>query len=514
MPAKVASQPSLVRLSTVSTEPTTDRGWIRYHPRYESFLKKCGLRSAIDALDYPGEVVCGHPDRHVVRAELRSGGARRTVYIKREHLVPRKTSWRSWRAGFGWVSKCEREAAILDQLEQGSHPAPQWLAVGRDHQGRAFLIIDEVTDAPDLRQFLAEVDLTREDRELLAEKLGQAIAELHEAGFATPELSAKHLLLHRRTFRMTIIDWQSAPRPQKVDLRDRIRSLAMLDATLRTDLASDRERLRFLRTYLRCCGISRTAPIARELRAESQRLANRSSIRDQRTPASDAPSQRLVWLAGEAVCVIPELVADWPHPAESSPFYLTPYERTLPHPDEEWVTFASGQRGLLTRFSTWDPLGRRLARLREKPWRSPAARLSRILFHLQRHGIPGPKLLAFGQRLVTTSQAESFLVEAPLPGSAPLPTTLEPTLAMALGRRLRSLHEVGLRVIPEQLDRAFVVLPNNEVGIASSRCLTLHRRVSDRARQQDCRRLAARFGALTEIVAGYDERIPGGRPTA
>ena len=241
----------------------------------------------------------------------------------------------------------------------------------------------------DLRTVLGDTKMSPEDRRRLAERAGRAVADLHRAGFGTPELAAKHLFANSATEAVSLVDWQSAGEPGPVSDADRARQLAGLDASLAADLASPRERLRFVRAYLRAV---RPAPrfgaFVRTVAEQAVRLRGRSSARDQRLP----PAPRLVWLAGEQVCVIPELADLWPVPAVCPPFYLD-----SPTP-EEWVTFSNGRRALLTRFSTFDPLGRMAAAVRERPWRSPAATAARVLFHLHRHGVPAPNLLAFGQR--------------------------------------------------------------------------------------------------------------------
>jgi tRNA A-37 threonylcarbamoyl transferase component Bud32 len=395
------------------------RVWIVFHPRYERFLRRCGVVSPEAALDLPGEVVCGHPDRHVARVEL---GAGRVVYLKREHAVGVRVRLRNARAGFGWVSRCEREAATLQRLEAAGLPGPQWLAYGADGAGRAFLIVDELP-AVELRAFLSDTGVSAFDRRQLAERAGRAVADLHDAGFGTPELAAKHLFVDPASLAVTLLDWQSSG---PLADADRPRQLAGLHATLSADLAGPRLRLRFLRAYL---GGRKAAGMARAVMAHADRIRDRSSVRDQRRPA---PAQRLVWLAGEAVCVVPELVPDWPTPPTAAPFYDAP-------PGEEWVTFPDGRRALLVRYRTVDPLGRLAAVLREKPWRSPAARAARVLFHLERHGVPGPKLLAFGQRLTGPAAAESFVLYEP-PTALPLPNLRE------CGRVLRTLHDAGCRL--------------------------------------------------------------------
>ena len=149
------------------------------------------------------------------------------------------------------------------------------------------------------------------------------------------------------------------------------------------------------------------------LRAAARHSARRS-VRDQLQP--EAAPQRLVWLAGEAVCAVPAVAAVWPRPAIAPPFYGFGPDGT------SRVRFA-GRDAVLLRGRTSAPLGRFRAWLRAAPWRSPGVTAGRVLFHLARYGVPAPRLLAFGQRFVTATSAEWFaLYEAP-PTSLLQPTS-------------------------------------------------------------------------------------------
>ncbi len=460
------------------------RSGIAFHPRYERFLKRCGIASATAALDLRGEIVCGHPDRHVARVELGAGPSRRVVYLKREHVVGLRTRFRNWRAGFGWVSRSEREAITLRRLEAAGLPGPQWLAYGTDGAGRAFLIVDELAGMSDLRAVLADSGLSLTDRRQLADRAGQEVADLHAAGFGTPELAAKHLFASPAAGTVSLVDWQSAGGPGPVADADRVRQLAQLDASLAADLATPRERLRFVRAYLRQ---RRFAAFVRAIHAQSARLRGRSSSRDQRLP----PAPRLVWLAGEQVCVVPELADHWPVPAVCPPFYLDSPTA------EEWVTFPDGRRTLLTRFSTFDPAGRLVAAFRERPWRSPAATAARVLFHLYRHGVPAPRLLAFGQRVRSAARADSFLLCEPVPAAVPVAVRLAqlPTdrrarwdLLRNCGDTLRRLHEAGCRTARSR-EPDLVASANGTVAVESPSAIRLVKRMAARGRAADLRRL-------------------------
>jgi tRNA A-37 threonylcarbamoyl transferase component Bud32 len=492
-----------------------------FHPRYERFLRRVGVTSAEAALDLRGEIVCGHPDRHVARVELGEGPSRRVVYLKREHVVGLRTRLRSRLAGYGWASRSEREAATLRRLEAAGLPGPQWLAYGEDGAGRAFLIVDELGGMDDLRAVLGDTGLSSPDRRRLAELVGRAVAELHEAGFGTPELAAKHLFVNPATGDVSLVDWQSAPRAGMESMAARFRQLAGLHASLADELASPRERLRFLRAYLRTAHQSlcppgrakpKFGPFARVVASLSGPLRGRSSARDQRLP----PAPRLVWLAGEQVCVVPEMAEHWPSTAVSPPFYLdAPADR--PPVSEEWVTFPDGRRALLTRFTTVDPLGRLTAAVRERPWRSPAATAARVLFHLRRHGVPAPNLLAFGQRLRFLGRADSFLLCEPVAAAVPVAVRLAQlpgdcharwNMLHRCGETLRRLHDAGCRTVPAR-EPVLVASAAGLVAVACPSAVRLTKRVTARDRAADLRRfLRAELPGLdradrARVVRGY-----------
>jgi tRNA A-37 threonylcarbamoyl transferase component Bud32 len=379
-------------------------GWIEFHPHFRERLAARGLLTAESLLALPGEIVSGHPDRHVVRVDWPGFSG----YLKRQHYFGWRERLKQRIAGFGWSSRSVREARLLRELEKEGFACPQWVAVGEDGNGRAFLLVEELRDSVNLRDLLSDSSLTPHDRSRLAERLGQAVAELHAAGFSTPDLTAKHVFVSPETFAITLIDWQSArrtPEAQRAgkgaalpwDARRAAGALAALDASLSDALADRRVRLRCLWAYARVQRRSRTAiprfsELARLVSAHSQRARQRRSIRDQRqTPVTGA--QRLVWVSGEAVCAIPEIAATWPKPAVAPPFYSnesneSPIRLQLP----------DGRVAELIRGRSFAPFERLVAAIRGKSWRSPGVKLGRVLFHLQRYGIPAPQLYAFGQK--------------------------------------------------------------------------------------------------------------------
>ena len=471
------NSPIIGTSGTISGSPNPDTGgWVEINRLFASGFAALGLDSASSFLDLPGEIVSGHPDRHVVRVEL--PGFPAAFYLKRQHAVTRREKLRNWRAGFGWISRCEREASILMQLAAINLPCPRWAAVGVESNGRSFLLVEELAGAVDLRQLLSDASLSSVGRASFAKHLGRLIGLYHDMGFTTPELAVKHVLIAQRPgshsipqerriegssrtdreihvptkysrsnpFAIALIDWQTSRRVPLVTPRDRVRSLAALHASLAEPLASPRERLRVLWKATRSArqtGLlaSSFAEIARLVIAEASHIAERRSIRDQRKPANHV-TQRLVWVAGEAVCAVPDVAAIWPKPAIASPFYGG-------EPGSFIVQLLNGSKAVLVRGRSFAPFGRFKAWLRGRSWRSPGVTLGRLMFQLERYGIPAPRLLAFGQRVTGWTTAEWFALHTPV--ADPIGNSPDASTAEAIGRMLRQLHDAGCTVAENPL---------------------------------------------------------------
>ena len=117
------------------------RGFVEVHPRYRTLLREHHLTDVEHFLALSGVIVSGHAERHVSRLQLRDDGRPFTAYLKREQRVSWKVRLTSALAGFGLVSRSVREARILQALQREDIGCPEWLAVGEDAHGRAFLLV-------------------------------------------------------------------------------------------------------------------------------------------------------------------------------------------------------------------------------------------------------------------------------------------------------------------------------------------------------------------------------------
>jgi tRNA A-37 threonylcarbamoyl transferase component Bud32 len=371
-------------------------GWVVVHPRYRRRFDRRGLFTAADFLDLPGDIVNGHADRHVVRVVFGRGLSRLECYLKREHRVRWRERLRNLGDGFGWTSKSEREVRILSELRELAVRVPRWLAYGEDSRGRAFLLILGVPEAVDLRTFLYG-DCSAERRRILARRIGAMLARIHATGFNCPDLSSKHVLVRPRNLAPVAIDWQRAVRSLRVRWAIRARELATLNATLAADLATPRERLICLRSYLRRAlgGKPDVRYWARHIIHQSSRLLSRRTIRDLRRPPLATGGQRLRWIDGERLVITRPI---WRATRGRLPDWLIAAARARVTEARETSLRWRGREVILRQFPPAGPLRRWWNWLRGKHEVAAGPRQGGLLFRLERCRVPGPRPLAFGQR--------------------------------------------------------------------------------------------------------------------
>jgi tRNA A-37 threonylcarbamoyl transferase component Bud32 len=387
--------------------------FIEINPDYRTVLERHGLVSAAAILALPGVIVCGHPDRHVVRVQI---GAIPAI-LKREHRTRWKDRLHNAWAGFGLISKSYREWKTLLALEPAAVGCPERIAVGEDDEGRAFLLLRTASNAVDLRVYLhSRQAMPPRARRRFALRLGAALARMHNAGFDHPDLYSKHVLVNLADQSFCFLDWQRSRSAHPVSWQERWRDLAALDATLGDQLITVSERLACLRAYLRESRRSAAMPEAKVLRCafeihrREQQLLKQRRVREDRQPPLTTGAQSLVWRDGEALCVTPALEAclagqtpDWlllgKLPAQPAALLL-----------RDTICLPSGQEAILVRRRATSYLRGFWNWLRRRPGRSPELRQSSLLFRLQRAGVAVPRLLAFGQRQVVPWRVESFLL--------------------------------------------------------------------------------------------------------
>ncbi len=436
------------------------------NPRFRSFLSLQGLEKADDFLRLSGVIYCGHPDRHVARLTLGQGADAVPVFLKKEHRVRWRDRLANFWAGFGFVSKSWRERAMDQWLNKAGIDSPEVLAAG-EKDGRAFFLVREVPGAVELRSFL-EQNADPAIRRRLARKLGKDLARMHAAGIDHPDLVSKHVLVQAETMGLWFLDWQRSRRPRRLSWACRCRDLAALDATLADNLATDRERLICLQSYLgirqRAAGFIPAGPaginpaarceltnIGRKIRHHANVLLKKRYIRELRQPGLPPGQQNLIWLDGEAVCLTREFREEI---HERLPAWLDLFKKAARPgaPVHRRLVPLPGERaGRLIRRRQSRPWRWLWHCLRGRAWVSPELEQAATLFRLERYGLSLPRLLAVGQRRHRPWKTDSFILIEPVASR----TRLVEWLACRQGR---ALTKAELRQLRQVLQQAGAVL--------------------------------------------------------
>jgi tRNA A-37 threonylcarbamoyl transferase component Bud32 len=429
------------------------------NPRYRDMLKRHGLDGFDRLQALPAVIVSGHPDRHAAQVTVGAGPDALGAFVKREHRVSWKTRLANARAGFGWVSRSLREYRVLEALRAAGVGCPEPIAAGEDGQGRAFLMLRELTGTLDLRAFLRDRLAGRpHERRPFARHLGEALAQLHDAGFDHPDLYSKHVLVDLFTNRFLFLDWQRSRKQGHVTWQRRWHDLAALDATLPAELASPRDRLLCLRAYLRAAAQTRVPRFFIKkavfyIQRLSRRLQRKRRIRELCRPALARGAQNLIWLKGEALCVtrafrdeVRGRIPDWLQAPAPDPRPRNQVRQAV-------VSLPQTPRARLVRRWADHPVRWLWACLRRRPLTSPELEQAGTLFRLQRFGVVTPRLLAVGQHHPRPWRTESFLLTAAPAGATPLAAWLAAQAGRPLWTSERKQRRRRLREAADVLRR-------------------------------------------------------------
>jgi tRNA A-37 threonylcarbamoyl transferase component Bud32 len=490
----------------------TARAYLRVNPRFLPLMQHLGLTSPRAILSLPAVIVSGHPDRNVSRVTLGAGQGAVNAFLKREHRVRFPQRILNFFSGFGPVSLSQREADTLDRLRRAEKGCPEWIAVGADGRGRAFLLVEEISGCVDLRRFLSDWTGSAPVRHRFAKQLGETLARLHESGFVHRDLYAKHILVQAESHALHFLDWQRSPRRHRISPRERWHDLAALDATLAEELADPRERLLCLHAYCKSADIRGIASVQAltAIRKQRRLLLQRRHIREARQLPEATKKQELIWLDGEALCITPDYFQNWNGKLPSA-------DQPPPRGDHvrrDGVLLSQGENAFLTRrrsnrFFAW-----MLTWFGANPLVAPEVRHAGLLFRLQRYGVRTARLLAFGQRPSWPWRIESFLLTESPADARGLLNELDDfraarrkrtTLLREAGVTLQRLHSAGCFLRDDVcIEDDFLTVHEStedatsepQLGVTLSRvdCLRLHRRPTQALAARDLATLCRRAG--------------------
>jgi hypothetical protein len=251
--------------------------------------------------------------------------------------------------------------------------------------------------------------------------IGIWIARLVRAGIENPDLTAKHVCFHGIGTDPIFLDWQNVIRRSANDLAAGNRMLARLGVTLPGGIITNRLLLTLLMGYRReLRGVVPTLPRMSEqirlVQSLQDRFRRKRAIRHQLAERPHRAEQRLIWLDGEAMCVIPEAVS-----LLQSPEMQRECTTIAPN-DARLLRLADGRLLLRVRERIRFSWGKLIADLRGRIWRMPVMREARWHFAQERAGQRMPRLLAFGQRL-SHFGGQGFLLLEVEPALTPSPTS-------------------------------------------------------------------------------------------
>jgi tRNA A-37 threonylcarbamoyl transferase component Bud32 len=379
-------------------------GFVEINPAY----RHLGLAAAEDFLALPGLIISGHPDRNVARVELFCGAGSFPAILKREHRVLWRTRLRNACDGFGLVSRSSREAAVLRHLAASGVGCAEWMAHGEDGRGRAFLLLRELPETVELREYLQQQrGQHRRQRLSFARRLGEALANLHNAGVDQPDLYPKHVRVRPRDESIAFLDFQRSRLRGRLNAKQRTRDLAALDASLSEALATDGERLACLQSYRDSCGWNGAASA---IRAMAARLLRYRHVRAERRLSPPKCDEGVFWIDGERFCVTSGF---WAAMGDERHTWIELFRDALRF--ETWggrrlLHLPGGGRATLQTGTRTRPLTWLWNRLRGRPLISAEVRRAGQLFIRQVRGEAGPRLLAFGQSHSAPWRTESFLL--------------------------------------------------------------------------------------------------------
>ncbi len=219
--------------------------------RYLPLLEQLGL-VGMDQI----KSACGHlvkdqrGKRDVIR--LLAGGC--TFYLKRVWKPKFKHGVEALLTQGRVRSQCGIEWDNLKLLRRHRFRTPELVAYGEEiirlRERFSFILTRAAPGDMDLRDFVEQERDPRRRRAVLT-ALAKKVRRFHNAGFATPDLFARHLFIEWQGDQpyFTMIDLQRLDRRRRIGDRLRARDLAALNSSLPNHLVTPAERVRFLELY-------------------------------------------------------------------------------------------------------------------------------------------------------------------------------------------------------------------------------------------------------------------------
>ncbi|MEA3366643.1 MAG: lipopolysaccharide kinase InaA family protein [Planctomycetota bacterium] len=254
------------------------------HPDYRALLAAAGL-DTFDALFAAagGHRLDGHGSRSVSRLEV-PGGEGVGLYVKRYWDREARATWTDLLRFRLPAVPARREYDTAGRLLEAGIEVARPVAWGRraGPEGDRSLVAFREVEGPSLARWLSEHDepaasgVAARRRHAIARTVGRAVRNLHRAGFAWPDLYAKHVYLVGKDPDRPRVVFIDVARVRRRLPGRRVRDLAALYVSAGAHPLRRTDAVRFLRAYLgrRVAG-ARGRRLIRAVRRRADRIPRR-----------------------------------------------------------------------------------------------------------------------------------------------------------------------------------------------------------------------------------------------
>lgn len=419
---------------------------------------------SIFARDDVDVIATGNRGRDTVRAATSTPDETQTIYIKRERRIALKDLVRHLFSFGGWWTKARAEFRILQRLQEFGVDCPRPIACLQQGviRPRGCLLLADLGDFQQLPQFLSSgmPHADGVERARFFRLLGGQIAMLHAAGVTQPDLYANHILvaINGDEWRYAFIDFQRSRICRVVSLRQRVRDLAALMATLSERLVDQHERQVLLDHYIELSALVDEGPqLISGIKERVQRLLRRRKIWEIRE--TDTVEQRdmthIQTESGESLWVDREYLSALEKAS------LTTFRQVMETTQgtclrtlkdrENWKLELHGphekpRAAYLKKHHVRDAGSWLRAKLGARSITNAGAVEARNVERLRRAGIPAMQVIAYGEKLHATGLSESFVLTEDLAGYSQLDDFLQERFSVRKAG-CRNQESVDLRTL-------------------------------------------------------------------
>ncbi len=223
--------------------------------KYHDLLRQLGLDTIEGVKKFQGKMVKDRGGRRDIQKVIlpHGNGSDTVLFLKRnwqphkkdglKSLLTRGEVWSQSRIEWENILALQRGGiAVAEPVACGEECSPLW-------ENFSFILTNAARGEVTLHEFIRTCRDNRERRRVF-DALAKWVREIHDAGFASPDLFTRHIFLERGDApRFCLIDMARLDRKRTSTSKARARDLAALNVTSPLRFVSTHERLQFLKSY-------------------------------------------------------------------------------------------------------------------------------------------------------------------------------------------------------------------------------------------------------------------------